>query len=352
MRSSVAIAVNGQTDTELTQSCSVEVSERTGESSTFSLHFDLDILEGDIPYLIDERIDQGSEISVLVSLDNLTQCLVKGPVHVQNIHLQHGGAGSTIDVRGSDSSIQMDRECKSAVWKDLTDSDAVQDIFSKYGYSPDVETTSAGHFENKHTLVQHESDLSFIKRLARRNGFYFWISCDAFGVETAHFRRPQLGASPAGQLVINLESPTISTLDINWDVEKPSSISGIQIDLNTKNDINLTVLKTPQPILGDVGLLDITGDTRTVFLSAPADDAGDLQSRGEGALIEADWFINATCRTTVAELGAIVRPYAIIELRGAGSRHSGKYFVSGVTHLINALEHKMEIQLIRNGWGK
>lgn len=352
MNSNIAIVLNGVTDSELTQASSVEVSEHAGQTSTFNLRYGLDILDGNLPYLIDNRLDAGSEISVLVSIDNSSHCLIKGPVHGHNIHIEHGGGGSSLDVRGSDTSIKMDRESQSVVWKDLTDSDAVQSIISKYGYTPDVETTSAGHYENKHSLIQRESDLSFIRRLARRNGFYFWITFDSTGIETAHFRRSQLGVSPATQLIINLDSPTLATLDINWDVERPTSIKGLQLDLNAKSDINLLVQKTPQTILGDAGLIDITGDTRSVHLSAPANDAGDLQSRGEGALIEADWFIQAMCQTTVAKIGSIIRPYTIVELRGLGSRHSGKYFVSGVTHTIDAIEHKMYIQLMRNGWGK
>jgi hypothetical protein len=352
MKSAVAIAINGQTDSELTQAALVEVNERVGQTSAFSLRFDLVILKGDLPYLADKRLDAGSELSVMVSVDQASQCLVKGPIHGQNIHLVHGSAGSVIDIKGSDSSVKMDRESRSVVWKDLTDSDAVQTIISTYGYTPDVETTTAGHYENKHTLVQRESDLSFVRRLARRNGYHFWITCDDKGIETAHFRRPQLGNTPTAQLVINLDSPTTTILDLNWDVERPTSIEGVQLDLNAKSDITVSVPATPQTILGDFGIAAITGDTRSVFLAAPANDAGDLKSRGEGALIEADWFIHATCKTTVQELGTVVRPHTILELRGAGSRHSGKYFVSSVRHTIDAIEHRMEIQLLRNGWGK
>jgi len=352
MNSGLAIAVNGQDDAELAQAAAVEVSEQLGQATTFCLRYGLDILSGDIPYLTDSRIDAGSEISVKVYLDNKPYCLVKGPVHGHSIHMEHGGSGSTIDVRGSDTSVKMDRESQSVVWKDLTDSDAAQSIISKYGYTPDVETTKAGHYENKHTLVQRESDLSFLQRLARRNGFNFWITSDPVGIETAHFRRPQLQSSVAVQLKINIDSPSVTSLDLNWDVEQPTSISGMQLDLSSKSNMNLTIQKSPLLVLGDLSLTDITGDTRSLFLSAPSDDASDLQSRGEGAVIEADWFIHASCKTSVAAVMAIIRPYSVIELKGAGKRHSGKYFVSGVTHTIDAMEHKMEIQLIRNGWGR
>ncbi|MEI7897700.1 MAG: hypothetical protein WCJ26_11745 [bacterium] len=351
MSSGISISVNGSPDKELTQAITIEIAEKMDQAASFTLKYELDISGGDLPYLTDTRFDPGSEITVTVSGNNSTECLVKGPVHAQNIHMQHGAGGSWLEVKGSDTSVKMDRETRSAVWKDLTDSVAVQSILSTYGYMPDVENTSAGHFENKHTLVQRESDLSFIRRLARRNGFHFWITCDATGTETAHFRRSQLGSTPSAKFVINLDSPNFLSLDIYWDVERPTSIVGVQLDLNAKSNITLSVPKTPQTGLGNTDLSAITGDTRSVFLSAPSDDAGDMKSRGEAALIEADWFIRAACKTTLAEMGSIVRAHSIVELHGAGSRHSGKYLVSGVKHIIDASDHKMEIELVRNAWG-
>ena len=110
--------------------------------------------------------------------------------------------------------------------------------------------------------------------------------------------------------------------------------------------------QTPQTILGTSSLQTITGDTRSVHLLAPVDDAGDLQARGQGVLIESDWFIRATCQTNLATLGELVRAHTVVELRGAGSRHSGKYFVAGVRHTIDAADHKMDITLLRNGWSE
>ena len=75
----IAIAVNGSPDNELIQASTVEVSERMGETTTYSIRYDMDISEGDLPLLIDGRLDEGSELSILVPLDKATHCLVKGP---------------------------------------------------------------------------------------------------------------------------------------------------------------------------------------------------------------------------------------------------------------------------------
>jgi hypothetical protein len=347
----IAISRNGQPDEELAQASSVEVNERMGEPTTYRIRYEVDISEGDLPFLSDDRLAPGSELAILVPLNNSFHCLVKGPVHGNQIHIEHGGAGSWLEIQGSDTSIAMDRETRSAVWADVKDSDAVLSILADYGYTPDVESTNSTHLETKHTLAQRDSDLRFVQRLARRNGFLFWITCNELGIETAHFKRPPLDGSAAADLVINLKSPSLPSIDIKWDGERPTSVIGMQMDLNNKENIDGAVAKTSQTILGKQSLMDITGDIRSVHLATPVDDSGDLLSRGEGVLIESDWFIHASCQTDLITLGKPVRAHTIAELRGAGSRYSGKYFTAGINHSIDAENHRMNLELVRNGWG-
>jgi hypothetical protein len=150
--------------------------------------------------------------------------------------------------------------------------------------------------------------------------------------------------------VINLEQANIQALDLAWEVERPTSIVGAQLNLNNKESLDGAVPPDPVTILGEESLAQITGDTRSVHLNAPADDAGDLQARGQGALVEAGWFITATCQTSLNALGKLVRAHTVVELQGASSRFSGKYFVAGVRHTIDATGHKMDLTLVRNGW--
>lgn len=347
----IAIAVSGLPDPELADASWVEVYERMGETTTYRLRYDIDISEGDLPMLVNDRIGPGSTLSVIAPVDGRINCLVKGPVTGQQIHLKHGGAGSFVEVSGADTSITMDRETKTTLWSDLTDSAAVTMILGQYGYIPDVDSTSAGHFELKHTLLQRDTDLRFVQRLARRNGFLFWTTCNALGIETAHFKRPPVDGDSVSDIVINLETNTVGELDIHWDAERPTSVVAAQLDLGDKSDIDGAVDKSPLKSLGAQALNEIASEARSVHIAAPVDDAGDLQSRGEGALIEAGWFIRATCQTTTHALNAVIRAHTLVNLRGAGSRFSGKYFVSGVRHTIDAVGHRMDLELVRNGWG-
>jgi len=352
MARGVAIRVNGAPDETATSATAVEVSESVGQPTYFTLEYPFDITDGDFSLLKEGKLGPGSDLGVFVSSADATDCLAKGPVYGQKIHFSHGGAGSTLRVEGGDSLIKLDRENKAVAWANLTDSSAVSSILSQAGLVSDIENTQPGHFESKHTLIQRETDLSFIRRLARRNGFHFWITCDETGTETAHFKRPELNGQAACDLVINLSDPrpNVTSLDITWDVERPTQTDANELDLNSKSDITGTVQASPLTALGGVGFSQIAVDPRTTHISAPVDDSGDLQARSEGALIDASFFLRATGSTTVSALGKVLRSHTLVNLRGAGSRHSGLWFCSSVRHSIDADEHRMNFELIRNGW--
>ena len=348
----VAIRLNGAPDETAGSAAFVEVIERIGQPTQYRLEYVVDIDDGDFPLLKEAKLGPGSELQLLIPTSDATECLVKGPVYGQEIHFEQGGSGSSLVVLGADSLIKMDREDKATAWTDLTDSDAVTSILSQAALTPDIDSTQAGHLETKHTLVQRETDLAFIRRLARRNGNLFWVTCDAVGVETAHFKRPVLEGEAKCDLVINLTDPrsNVTSLDISWDVERPTQADSTELDLNAKSDISGTVSRSPLTPLGGNGLADIVTDPRVVHVRAPVDDNGDLQSRGEGALIESSFFLRATGSTTLSALGKVIRSHTLVNLRGVGTRHSGLWFCSAVKHSIDQSEHTMDFELIRNGW--
>lgn len=350
MANGIALTVDGTADPELVNADSIEVLEQIGEATQYRLNYSIDIQEADYPMLVDGRLEPGVEIAVLATTNAGTECLVKGPIYGQDITLKHGGAGSVLTVMGADNSITMDRDDNIVQWADVTDSDAVTSILSSYGFTPDVQSTAASHPTNKHTLIQRDTDLDFIKRLARRNGYLFWLSCDEHGIETAHFKPAPVDGNPEQDLIINLDGATLDDLSIHWDVERPTGISSSQLDLNTLSNIDGSVSESAQTLLGNQNLQSIAGGTRTAHLSAPVNDSADLHARGAGVLNESNWFIRAHCATSAVKLGAIIRAHQLVNVRGAGSRYSGSYFVSSVRHLIDATTHIMQINLVRNGW--
>ncbi len=347
----ISIRVKDKPDAELTGAARVEVHERIDEATTFLLRYPIGIVETDLPFLLDARVGPESELAVVKPIDGVNHFLVKGPVRGQNVRLSHGGGGDNwVEVVGADATIMMDREVKAQVWADTSASDAVSTIVGRYGFTADVEATPAKHPEDKHALVQRDTDLRFVRRLAKRHGFLFWLTADDKGKHTAHFRRPKLDGAPAVKLKINKQPPDIGWLDLSWDVERPSSALAAQHDLVSNGDLSGAVAKSPLAPLGVKDLPSVAPAVRSVQIVAPVDEAGDLAARSEGALIEAGWFTRACCQTGLHLTGSLIRPHTLVELAGAGTRHSGIYFVAAVRHVIEATGHVMELELCRNAW--
>lgn len=349
----VVILSDGTRADDLMGSSLVEVHERVWQPTTYYLRYPVVNVEGDLSPLTDERLAPGADLAVFQRSDGFDECLVKGQVFSQQIRLLHGVDGSTVEVIGADTLLRMDRETKITQWADNTsDSDAVNTIVGGYGLTPDVSDTDTKHLEDKRTLIQHDTDLNFCRMLARRNGYLFWVRCDADLVETAYFKPPPLDDPDPAQLTLNLDNPTLDAFEISWDVERPTAVIAQAWDGSGKETINAEGFEEPSAFAGDVRLSELapSDEPRTASLIAAVTDVGALQARARGLLLDSDWFLTATCVVSASRLGRVVRAHSVVKVDGVGSRYSGLYFVAAVRHIIDASDHKMEITLMRNGW--
>jgi hypothetical protein len=151
-------------------------------------------------------------------------------------------------------------------------------------------------------------------------------------------------------LRINVPGPNIDSVSIHWNAERPVSSSLTQLDLNGLSDISGNSERSTISGLASNHLADIVSSKREMHLAVPVDDAGDLTARGNAALVDHGWFVNARLTARLSTLGDIVRAHTVVNLTGAGLRHSGKYLVSRVVHSINEEDHVMAVDLIRNAW--
>lgn len=351
MASGVTLMFNGSADTPLANASQIEVVEKWGEPIRFHLHYSADIVGGDLPLLVDQDLDPGSEVSIFVTGNSGTQCLVKGPIHAHDVQLQSGGAGSGLTVHGADNSIKLARIDRSAIWPDGSDTGAVRSIFNANGMmNVEADETDSNYSEDKHTLVQRSSDFDFVHMLARRNGYLIWITYDDDATEIVHFKKPPLSDVAEHELIINLDEANLDQLKISWDVERPDSVTGLQLDLNSLETIDAATDDSGLELLGAQSMADIRGEPYSTHLAVASDDLADMHARAQGLLTESNWFIKGLCATSTNRLGAVVRSHTVVNLRGAGSRYSGHYFVSGVSHMIDSTSHIMNINLVRNAW--
>ena len=170
------------------------------------------------------------------------QCIFDGYLLSAKLHLVTGNTNSTLTAWGQDASWLMNLQETVKEWVDVTDADVASAIFSNYGITPSSDNLaddSPSHTESGHTLMQRGSDIQFLRTLARRNGKFCRVACAALpGKRTGYFAKPNLSSAPSAVLSLNdLQSWTVSSLDLTWDATLATSVIARQA-LFTDSDEN------------------------------------------------------------------------------------------------------------------
>lgn len=312
----------------------------------------------DLTRVNDDTFRPFANLAVVVTVEGGTpECIFDGYVLSHKLHLDRGTTASTLQVWGQDASWLMNLEDKVKEWSDITDGDVANAIFGTYGITPSPDNTqddSATHTESGHTLMQRASDIQFLRQLARRNGKLCRVAGGAAaGQLTGYFAKPKLDGEPALTLTLNdPDKVMVSALDFEWDVTRPTEVDANQALFSDPSDgVSAAATDTGLPLLADRGLADFTGKSMIALLTTTVDDAGELQMRATSLLREGSFFVRCTGDVDISALGAVLRVGAVVAIAGAGSVHSGNYFVWSVRHAITLDAYKMTFTLVRNAVG-
>ena len=314
---------------------------------------------GDLTFVSDANLQPFVTAAVVVQQENEdAQCIFDGLILRHSLHLETGTVKSELQVWGQDASWLMNLEEKSKEWVDVTDSAVAASVFGDYGISPAPENSdddSPSHTESGHSLMQRGTDIQFLRQLARRNGKLCRVACASTpGEYTGYFVRASTDGDPVATLTLNdASTATVSALDFEWDVTRPSAVKASQALFNDDSPDGASGDTDDSGLapLDQRSLADFAGRPVTVMLAAPVDDAGELSLRAKALLREAGWFARCEGETDASRLKNVLRAGTVVQVDAAGSIHSGKYFVWSVRHTFTPEAHKMRFVLVRNAVG-
>jgi hypothetical protein len=339
---------------------SLQVEENADLPGAIQLHLPISRnAAGDLTFVSDKRLKPLANVAVVVTLEGQApQCIFDGYVLSHKLHLETGVTASTLEVWGQDASWLMNLEEKVHEWVDMTDGQVANAIFGDYGITPSPDNSaddSPTHTEDGHSLMQHATDIQFLRTRARLNGKLCRVTCaDRPGQRTGYFAKPRLDGQPVVTLKLNDPvSWTVSALDFTWDITRPSAIkAGQSLFTDPSPDgVSADTGDSGLPLLDSRGLTAFAGKPMTVLLAAPVDDAGELKLRAQAVLREANWFVRCEGEADAGRVNAVLRAGAVVAVEGVGALHSGKYFVWSVQHTIDNDSHKMRFVLLRNAVG-
>jgi phage protein D len=304
--------------------------------------------EGSWPYLDDERFTIWRRVVVTAGLEDDSRQLLAGYVtHVR----PDFGAGTDqcqLEVWGMDASVLMDREVKLKDWPNKKDSDIAAETFQAYGLTPRVTDTEVVHDEEVSTIIQRETDIQFLKRLALRNGYECFVDGD-----TGYFQPPSAAGAPQPVLTVRSGAEaTLNRLAITVNALAPANVAMSQVDRVNKEILDATADETRQQVLGanpPGGFLP-AGMSAGVFYVGQTVTTGtaEMAALCQGLHEEGEWFVTAEGEVAANQYGNILTPRGTVLIAGVGETYSGTYYVSHVTHAFTADGYTQQFKVKRN----
>jgi hypothetical protein len=362
----------------------VRVEQSLDEPTRFAIRFQEDISGGQPRIMNAIERQCGQMVTIAVKVGDEIKCLVRGPITDIKCSMMLGGPGSWFEVHGQDRRIEMDRQSKRLSWVGLESEVAASILKEEYKFRKTcIQKTKKCYGGGRmnveptlETLNQRATDEAFLRQIACRNNLHFWIEyeCQSTGeslevVEIANLRssppRPvdadglldcegiKLHPKVSVTLRVNVEKDkcqNVTTFTATMDFERPSQFRGRAIDdrAGTEGTTDATDRQPSQAKGGKrLGNCNLTRDLSITT----AGNEEELQRKAESALTEAGWFIEATASTTAHMLSSVLMAHDEVTVQGLGDDHSGLYQVKAVTHVINAADHFMDLQLRRNAFG-
>jgi hypothetical protein len=331
----------------------VRVIDDTTLGTGFQLTFRLGKAQGDYDLLGTGVLEPMHRVWLGVVLGGAPEVLVDGVITHHQVRPDNRPGASTLTVTGTDVTTVLDLEERNEDYRNQPDAVIVTRLLGGYphlGLVPAVTPTTDVPIELDRIPRQHETDLRFIQRMARRNGFVFYVEPVVFGVNTAYWGPETRVGVPQPALSVDLGAATnVETVSFTQDALAPVGAEGSFVDPFAK-------LTIPIPALPPLRLPPLaaspTPARRTVRLREVA-NANPAQAAlsSAAAATEAPEPVAAEGVLDTVRYGSVLRSRRPVGMRGAGTTHDGNYYVRSVTHEIVRGHYTQRFSLSREGTG-
>jgi phage protein D len=263
---------------------------------------------------------------------------------------QRDPAHCTVEIWGMDGSVLMDREEKLLAWPQAKDSTIASQLFRSYGFAPIVVETSVEHDEKVSTIIQRETDMQFLKRLALRNGYECYVD-GKIGV----FAPPRLEGKLQPLLAVHC-GPTetnVNRFSLEMNALTPTNVAMMQVDrLNKLILPPVAVTSSRQQVLGRIaapGILAQGVAPGQVYVSMnPTTGITEMATLCHELYHQAEWFLSVEGEIDGNHYAHVLKPHGTVTIKGIGEAYSGVYYVTHVTHTFRAQGYTQFFRAKRN----
>lgn len=333
---------------------SVEVQMSNGGRDGFQLTFALgrDALV-DSSLLASGIFDPPARVVLTLLLGVAPEVLIDGVITDVQVSTSPQPGESTLHVTGEDLTLMMDLEEKNATFEVRPDFAIVTEILApymaRYQLVPTITPTSDVPLPTERTPTQQGTDLAYIRHLAQRNGFVFYLSPLAPGVSRAYWGpdAPQGRPQPAINVGFGSFRATDSPLQGHFNALGPAAPQVTITEPTTGVTVPVPVpaLAAVPPVVRPASPLRRTLARNTAGLAA-----AQAALEGVAAAARGSDPVRVTGEIDGVRYGAVLRSRQLVGVRGMGLTWDGLYAVEQVTHRLSFGEYKQNFRLKRGGF--
>jgi hypothetical protein len=298
--------------------------------------------------LDDERLRIWKPVVVTAGFGDDVQELLSG--YITHVKPNFGAniEEAYLDIWGMDASVLLDRVEQLKDWPNKLDSAIAKEIFESYGLKAVVEDTPVEHDEDIGTMIQRETDMQFLKRLALRNGYECYVQGD-----TGYFTAPVIDEEPQPLLAVHFGKDTnVDNFSVEVDGLAPVNVGMFQVDRLNKQILKVNVessLQTPLGAMNGNAFLASDMQPGQIYVGRNgASEQTEMQALCQGLFHQAEWFVTARCEISASQYQHVLLPRRTVTVKGIGETYSGVYYVNHVTHAFTGDGYIQAVKMKRN----
>jgi len=350
---SCAVSVNGEATASLLsciQSVTVDEDLDVGSSCAIELQACRNE-DGSWPYVEDENLQVWNRVTVYAAFPKQTEVVFDGYISHVSCRANDEGANMTVEIRGVDASYHMNQEEKTRIWRGKTYEAIATELFTEYQFKPVVAEPPAGG-EPPLQVAQRGTDHRFLRELARRRGFEFYVLGG-----NAYFRPPDLTAKPQKVIAVHFGDQTnCHNLRFDADGTAPTVAQVSYFDAMEGAATTDVAQESGLPPLGTKPLTGLRGAIRMPQAKRIARGLGfhsgaQAAEYAAGILRRNGWWVTAHGSLNGLRYGRVLRSRKLVTVKGAGPNYNGDYYVRKVQHHLTARTYEMQFELARNALG-
>lgn len=341
---------------------SVQVSHSEDEPSTFELRFragrgPLDLLDYNLLAL--PLLRPCSRVILVVTFNGLPEVLMDGIITNQQLSPGSQPGTSTLTVTGEDVSVMMDLEEKSVehpAQPELVIALKLIASYAQYGMVPVVIPPPSVDvpLPTERIPVQQETDLEYLREMAARFGYVFYVTPGpAPGMNTAYWGPQARLGVPQRALSVNMGPDTnvVGDIDFRYDGLAPAFLSGRIQDRTLDTAMPVETFASTRVPLSMQPAWATQGCVRRRQFRASGLNAMQAFARAQGQTDASSDAVTASGQLDALRYEALLKPRGLVGLRGVGFSYDGFWYVKSVTHAIKIGEYTQSFELKREGLG-